>query len=131
MCYCNKVKILEYLREDGSSPYKRWFDTLPAEAAAKVTVAKLRLERGVTSAIKWLDGGVGEYKIDWGPGYRIYLAKDGADLIVLFGGGTKKGQNKDILAAQALCQEYKARKAQKRKEEERKRQLEEKNKRKR
>ncbi len=120
------------MREDGSSPYKRWFDTLPAEAAAKVTVATLRMERGVTSAIKWLDGGIGEYKIDWGPGYRIYLARDGADLIVLFGGGSKKGQSKDILAAQALCQEYKARKALKRKEvEEKKRQIEESKKRKR
>ena len=131
MCYCTKVKIQEYLREDGSSPYKRWFDSLPAEAAAKVTVAKLRMERGVTSAIKWLDGGIGEYKIDWGPGYRIYLARDGADLIVLFGGGSKKGQSKDILAAQALWQEYKIRKAQKRKEEEKERQAEESRKRKR
>lgn len=116
------------MRENGSSPYKRWFDTLPAEAAAKVTVAKLRMERGVTSAIKWLDGGIGEYKIDWGPGYRIYIARDGADLIVLLGGGSKKAQSKDILAAQALWQEYKARKAQKKKEEEKKRQLEEKKK---
>ena len=123
--------MLEYLREDGTSAYKRWYDTLPSEAAAKVTVAKLRLERGITSAIKWLDGGIGEYKIDWGPGYRIYLAQDGADLIVLFGGGKKKWQSKDILAAQALCREYKARKAQKRKEDEKKRQLDEKNKRKR
>jgi putative addiction module killer protein len=46
------------------------------------------MERGLISAIKWFDG-IGEYKIDWGPGSRIYLAKDGDQLIVLFGGGTK------------------------------------------
>ncbi|CAG9932439.1 protein of unknown function [Candidatus Nitrotoga arctica] len=31
-----------------------------------------------------------------GPGYRVYLAKDGDTLIILFGGGTKRGQQKDI-----------------------------------
>ena len=101
--------VEEYLREDGSNPYKRWFDRLDARAAAKVTTAKLRLELGNTSRIKWYDG-MGEYVIDWGPGYRIYLAKDGAALVVLFGGGTKRGQQRDIEQAKVLLAEYKARK---------------------
>jgi putative addiction module killer protein len=46
-----------------------------------------------------------------GPGYRIYLAKDGDDLIVLFGGGTKRRQQADVERAKALYAEYKARKA--------------------
>lgn len=54
--------------------------------------------------------GIGEYVIDWGPGYRIYLARDGLALIVLYGGGTKKGQQADIDQAKALHEEYKARK---------------------
>jgi putative addiction module killer protein len=53
---------------------------------------------------------MGEYVIDWGPGYRIYLAKDGEALIVLFGGGTKRGQQRDIDQAKVLLAEYKARK---------------------
>ncbi len=86
------IKVQEYLQEDGSSPYQEWFNSLDTQAAAKVTVAKSRLELGNTSNVKWFDG-IGEYKIDWGPGYRIYLAQDGKQLIVLFGGGTKKNQN--------------------------------------
>jgi putative addiction module killer protein len=82
---------------------------LSAQAAVKVTVAKLRMELGNTSSIKWFDG-MGEYVIDWGPGYRIYLAKDGDTLIVLFGGGTKRGQQRDIDKAKELLAEYKARK---------------------
>jgi putative addiction module killer protein len=103
------IKIEEYIREDESNPYQQWFCGLNAQAAAKVTVAKLRMELGNTSSIKWFDG-MGEYVIDWGPGYRIYLAKDGATLIVLFGGGTKRGQQRDIDKAKELLTEYKARK---------------------
>jgi len=103
------IRVLEYLLEDGTSPYGEWFEQLDGQAAAKVTVAKVRMATGHTSAIKWFDG-IGEYRIDWGPGYRIYLAKDGDRLIVLFGGGTKKGQDKDIAKALALHSEYKSRK---------------------
>ena len=103
------IRVEEYLREDGSSPYRRWFDGLDPQAAAKMNTAKLRLERGITTRVKWFDG-MGEYVIDWGPGYRIYLAKDGDTLIVLFGGGTKRGQQRDIDQAKALLTEYKVRK---------------------
>lgn len=103
------IKVQEYLQEDGSSPYREWFDSLDAQVAAKVTVAKSRLELGNTSNVKSFDG-IGEYKIDWGPGYRIYLAQDGKQLIVLFGGGTKKNQQSDINRAKELYQEYKRRK---------------------
>ena len=103
------IDVAEYVRQDGSSPYKRWFDGLEKQAAAKVTVAKLRMSLGNTSRIKWFDG-IGECKIDWDPGYRVYLAQDGVALIVLFGGGTKPTQQKDIEQALALHAEYKSRK---------------------
>jgi putative addiction module killer protein len=102
------IRVDEYLREDGSCSYKAWFDGLDARAAAKVTTAKFRLELGNTSSVKWFDG-LGEYIIDWGPGYRLYLVKDGDALIVLFGGGTERGQQRDIDRAKALFAEYKAR----------------------
>jgi putative addiction module killer protein len=104
-----KIRVEEYIRPDGSSPYRDWFDGLDAQAAAKVTTAKLRMELGNTSNVKWL-AGIGEYVIDWGPGYRIYLAKGGESLIVLFGGGTKRRQQADIERAKTLHAEYKKRK---------------------
>lgn len=103
------IRIEEYIGLDGENPYRTWFNGLDAQAAAKVTVAKARMELGNTSAIAWFRG-IGEYKIDWGPGYRIYLARDGEALIVLFGGSSKKGQQKAIDRAVALHEEYKARK---------------------
>ena len=104
------IRVEEYIRPDGSSPYADWFTKLDAQAAAKVVTAKLRMELGNTSNVKWF-AGIGEYVIDWGPGYRIYLAKDGDALVVLFGGGTKRRQQADIERAKALHAEYKARKA--------------------
>jgi putative addiction module killer protein len=103
------IKLEEYIRVDGANPYKVWFDGLDAQAAAKVTVAKTRLSLGNTSNIEWFRG-IGECKIDWGPGYRIYLAKDGDALIVLLGGSSKKGQQKAIDQAVALYEEFKVRK---------------------
>jgi putative addiction module killer protein len=67
------------------------------------------MELGNTSSVKWF-AGIGEYVIDLGPGYRIYLAKDGETLMVLFGGGTKRRQQADMDRALALHAEYKARK---------------------
>jgi putative addiction module killer protein len=104
------LTVVEYVREDGTSPYRKWFDTLHAQAAAKVATAALRLEMGNMSSVKWI-GAIGEYRIDWGPGLRLYLAKDGEALIVLLGGGTKKAQQVDIERARASWAEYKARKA--------------------
>jgi putative addiction module killer protein len=105
------LRVIEYVRADGTIPYARWFDDLPAQAAAKVTVARARLELGNTSAVKWI-GAFGELRIDWGPGYRIYLGKvEGNSLIILFGGGTKRRQQVDIERAKLLWSEYRSRKA--------------------
>ena len=68
----NGLAVVEYVREDGSNPYRTWFDSLHAQAAAKVATAVVRLELGNLSRLKWI-GTVGEYRIDWGPGFRIYL----------------------------------------------------------
>ncbi|MFT3960059.1 type II toxin-antitoxin system RelE/ParE family toxin [Propionivibrio sp.] len=104
-----KIRLEEYIGEDGVNPYQSWFNGLDAPAAAKVASAKIRLQLGNTSNVKWFRG-IGEYVIDWGPGYRIYLAREGETLIILFGGSTKKGQQKAIDRAVALHEEYKARK---------------------
>jgi len=60
--------------------------------------------------MKWI-GVIAECRIDWGPGYRVYLAKDGDALIILLGGGTKARQQADIERAKAMFAEYKARKS--------------------
>lgn len=69
-----------------------------------------RLEQGNSSNIKGLGAGVLEYKIDFGPGYRIYFGRDGKELIILLAGGSKKEQDNDIRIAKKRWNEYKIRK---------------------
>ncbi|MBS0398587.1 MAG: type II toxin-antitoxin system RelE/ParE family toxin [Proteobacteria bacterium] len=75
------LRLSRSIRPDGSSPYADWFDGLDAQSAAKVTTAKLRMELGNTSNVKW------------------------------FGGGTKRRQQTDIDRGKVLHSEYKTRKA--------------------
>lgn len=65
------------------------------------------MELGNYSNVKSLGNGVYEYKIDFGPGYRIYFGQDGEELIILVGGGSKKYQDNDIKVAKQHWQEYK------------------------
>lgn len=101
------IRIQEFLHENGASPFKEWFDSLDARAAAKVNTYLTRIENGNTSSLKSLKGGVHECKINWGPGYRMYLGQDGPKLIILLGGGTKSKQQKDINDAKKLWKVYK------------------------
>jgi len=104
------IEVREYLDKGGRSPYAAWFDRLNREAAAKVAAALARMQQGNLSNAKGVGGGVYEYRIDFGPGYRVYFGKDGDQLVILVGGGTKKRQQEDINTALARWQDYKQRK---------------------
>ncbi|MBY0268242.1 MAG: type II toxin-antitoxin system RelE/ParE family toxin [Burkholderiales bacterium] len=93
------IRVVEYLDLQGKSPFARWFEDLNAEAAAKVTTALYRLAQGNFSNVKGVSSGVFEYRIDFGPGYRIYFGKDGDTVVILLGGSTKKRQQQAIAAA--------------------------------
>ena len=91
-----------YIDEQGNRPFAAWLDSLDSLPAAKVTTMLTRMEKGNFSNVKGVGGGVYEYRIDFGPGYRIYFGKDGDLLVILLGGGTKKRQARDIALARHL-----------------------------
>lgn len=105
-----EISVREYLDDKGNSPYRKWFGRLDPVAAAKATTATYRLQQGNFSNVKGVGAGVFEYRIDFGPGYRIYFGKDGPDIVILLGGGTKKRQSQDIQVAKISWQDYKIRK---------------------
>lgn len=104
------MELREYLDLQGRSPFAKWFEKLNAAAAAKVTVALARLEQGNFSNLKSVGEGVSEHRIDFGPGYRVYLGRDGDTIIILLAGGTKKRQRQDIDDAKRRWLDYKDRK---------------------
>jgi putative addiction module killer protein len=104
------ITIREYLDEKDESPFAHWLNGLNSIAAAKVATALYRMEQGNLSSVEGVGHGVFEFKINFGPGYRVYFGKDGETLIILLGGGSKKKQQADILAAHACWVDYKKRK---------------------
>ena len=103
----DKIETVEYL-QDGKSLFTKWFNSLDAAPAARVTTALYKLESGNFLNVKSAGRGVMEHRIDSGPGYRIYFGRDGDKLIILLGGGRKRTQSKDIDKAQVLWRRYKA-----------------------
>jgi putative addiction module killer protein len=100
-------EIRYYVAADGRQPFVEWFAELESVARAKVTRAIVRLEQGNFSGVKSVGGGVFEYRIDFGPGYRVYFGQDGPALVILLTGGTKKRQQRDIDVAHGYWQNYK------------------------
>jgi putative addiction module killer protein len=88
--------------------------SLDPVARAQVATALARIEQGNLSNIKSVGQGVLEYRIDFGPGYRVYLGRDGDILVILLAGGTKKRQQRDIRAVADLWKAYKQSKRSKR-----------------
>ena len=104
------LELRYYLTSDGQSPFESWFTDLEAASAAKVSVALARLEQGNLSNVKTVGEGVLEYRIDWGPGYRVYFGRDGETLVILLTGGTKQRQARDIARAKEFWTDYRRRK---------------------
>jgi putative addiction module killer protein len=101
------LEIRYYVAPSGEEPFAEWFAELDGAAAAKITRALVRIEQGNLSNVKSVGEGVLEYRIDFGPSYRIYFGRDGNTIVVLLTGGTKKRQQRDIDAARAIWRDYK------------------------
>ena len=101
------LEVRYYVESDGFAPFADWFMALDVAARTKVTVAIARIEQGNLSRVKSVGEGVLEYKIDFGPGFRVYFGRDGEVLVILLTGGTKKRQQRDIEAARAFWRDYK------------------------
>jgi putative addiction module killer protein len=82
-----------------------WFAGLrDVRAQARIRVRIDRLELGLLGDVKFFSG-IGELRIDYGPGYRVYIVKRDSTVIILLCGGSKRTQNQDIKRAIEMAQE--------------------------
>ncbi|BDI07567.1 type II toxin-antitoxin system RelE/ParE family toxin [Sphaerotilus microaerophilus] len=87
--------------------YQQWFDGLRDKATRLRLEARVRrLSLGNPGQHRVLTGGVTEMKLDHGPGYRVYYAQRGSELVLLLVGGDKASQQRDIDTAVQLAKEW-------------------------
>ena len=85
--------------------FHHWITTLRDQRAAERISARLfRVSNGLMGEVKYFDG-LGELRIDNGPGYRVYFVQRGQTIIVLLCGGNKSTQSRDITRAKSMAQE--------------------------
>lgn len=104
------IEVKAYQDTAGCRPYADWLDSLTDNKTKARIVARVnRMAAGNFGDCKPLRDGVQELKIDFGPGYRVYLSKQGPVLVLLLCGGDKSDQSRDIERAIAYLKDWKQR----------------------
>ncbi|WOO34485.1 type II toxin-antitoxin system RelE/ParE family toxin [Diaphorobacter limosus] len=99
-----------YTDSQGHAPFESWLDALPDRMArAKIRACLARVEAGNMGDCKPLRDGVQELRIDHGPGYRVYLSRQGAVLVLLLCGSDKGSQSREIARAIDYLSDWKER----------------------
>jgi len=109
----SEQRIRIYLQQNGKRPFSDWFNKLrDRKAQARIDARLARVQLGNFGDTKAVGEGVLELRIDYGPGYRVYLGRDGSAIVILLLGGDKRAQSKDIDTAKKYWADYKARKTE-------------------
>ena len=101
------IKLFE--DANGHRPYAVWLKGLrDAQGRRRIIRRVQRLERGHYGDCEPVGEGVFELRLFFGPGYRVYFAEEGKNVIILLGGGTKDTQRQDVEVAKACWKEHRA-----------------------
>ena len=104
-------KVINYRRPDGVEPVDEWFRHLKDPIAKNAVDKRMRRIRlGTLGHTDNAGEGVQGFKIDVGPGYRVYFGQDGPVVVILLCGGEKHTQDKDITLAKEYWRDYKSHK---------------------
>jgi len=89
-----------------SPEFRAWLARLRDKLARAIILRRLdRIAMGNFGDAKPVGDGVSEFRIDHGPGYRVYFVRRGDTVIVLLCAGDKGSQARDIARAKVLAQE--------------------------
>jgi putative addiction module killer protein len=104
------MEVRHYVDPSGCDRYRVWLDAL-RDVRGKVAIARriFRLRNANFGDCRFCRDGVWELRIDIGPGYRVYFARDGARIVLLLGGGDKGSQQRDIECAVHAWRDYNGR----------------------
>lgn len=103
-------ELLEYLTESGRSPFREWLHSLrDPQTRARIRIRLNRVRLGNLGDCRPVGEGVSELRLDFGPGYRVYLGQEGDALVILLCGGVKRTQAHDIATAKEFWRSYRRR----------------------
>jgi putative addiction module killer protein len=90
-------EIRHYVTPERKDVYMEWHRQL-RDTKARIAVDRRinRIELGNFGDHKFCRDGVWELRIDVGPGYRVYYAIAGTEIVLLLCGGDKRTQDSDI-----------------------------------
>ena len=101
-------EVVAFRTNEGEVPFEDWLDELNDQRAIARILARLaRVRQGNLGDCKPVGDGVSELRVDYGPGYRVYIGQQGRTIVILLTGGDKRTQDKDIRLAKQYWQEFK------------------------
>jgi putative addiction module killer protein len=104
------MKIRFYMDSGGRCPFEEWLVSLKdSKARMRIRAGIVRLETDNFGDCKSLRGGVQEIRIDYGPGYRVYLSRQGGVIVLLLCGSDKRDQDRAIEKAIDYLKDWKRR----------------------
>jgi putative addiction module killer protein len=104
------IETITYQDSNGNKPYADWLGSLTdKQTKARILVRVNRMAAGNFGDCKPLRDGVQELRVDIGPGYRMYLSRQGPVLVLLLCGGDKSDQSRDVERAIAYLKDWKQR----------------------
>lgn len=101
------IRVAQYIGANERNRFDDWFRQLEPQTRARIQTRLDRIELGSLGDYRSVGQGVFEFRIHFGPGYRVYFGRDGDTLVILLGGGSKRRQARDVARAQADWMAYK------------------------
>ncbi len=104
------IEVREYIAPNGKALFSEWLKGLrDRQARARILTRINRVRLGNFGDCKSLGDGLFEFRMTFGPGYRVYFGRVDEQVILLLCGGDKSSQNKDIETARAAWIDYRSR----------------------
>lgn len=99
----NVIYQIIYVALGNQCPFEQWFESVRDPRTRAVIRTRIdRLALGLFGDCRPVGGAVFELRIDYGPGFRIYYAMAGKQIVLLLTGGSKRSQKSDIRYAKEL-----------------------------